>query len=243
MDLVLAYLLRIAPGLALGFVLLILTRQQPRLRIIFYLALFILLRDAMTPLRLWSFGSEGFFWLRLRPDPTFLVLFGVSCGVMTVAVYFLDRANQSLFQWTRGPLIPGLLLGLAGALVVVAPMAVLYRFTPIEDRGGSVATSLLPGLIAFAVLGNLLEEGIFRGYVYGQLALWMAPMQAAITSGVVFSFCHIFLASTVTDIGLPLLAFTLWEGIIAGLVGARSGVTASTVSHGGAIFAICSGLI
>jgi hypothetical protein len=71
----------------------------------------------------------------------------------------------------------------------------------------------------------------------------MTPVTAGIASGVVFAFCHIYLATTVTDAGVNLLAFTLWEGIIAGLVGAKGGVLASTVTHGGAIFLLSSGLI
>src|SRR4051794_27439221 len=53
------YLTRVAPALLIGVVLLFLTRGQAKSRIAIYLALFILLRDAMTPLGLWSFGSEG----------------------------------------------------------------------------------------------------------------------------------------------------------------------------------------
>ena len=49
--------------------------------------------------------------------------------------------------------------------------------------------------------------------------------------------------STVTGVGYPLLLFTLWEGMIAGIVGARGGVLPSTLTHGGAIFLLSSGLI
>ena len=136
-----------------------------------------------------------------------------------------------------------LLTGIAGALVVVAPLVVVYQYTPIESRGGPVPFQNLPALLVFTLLGNLFEEALFRGYVYGQLALKMAPIRAGIASGVVFAFCHIYLATTVTGIGYPLLAFTLWEGIIVGIVGAKSGVLPATLAHGGAIFLLSSGLI
>ena len=71
----------------------------------------------------------------------------------------------------------------------------------------------------------------------------MTLLQAGISSGVVFAFCHIYLAITVTGIGYPLLVFTLWEGIIVGIVGAKAGVLFSTLAHGGAIFLLSSGLI
>ena len=101
----------------------------------------------------------------------------------------------------------------------------------------------VPALLVFAVLGNLLEEALFRGYVYGYLAQQMTPIRAGISSGVVFAFCHIFLAITVTEVGYPLLVFTLWEGMIAGIVGAKCGVMPATLTHGGAIFFLSSGLI
>ena len=40
-----------------------------------------------------------------------------------------------------------------------------------------------------------------------------------------------------------MLAYALWEGIIARLVASRHGVLSSTVTHGGAIFLLSSGLI
>jgi membrane protease YdiL (CAAX protease family) len=209
-----------------------------------YLALFILLRDAMTPLGLWTFGAQGFFWIRLHDDPSFLILFGIACLGLTMAMYFFDRENRPLLQWLRGPWYRGLLWGTIGALAVVAPFVVIYRYTPIDTRGGVVSSTLLPAILVFALLGNLLEESLFRGYVYGQLlSQKMTPLSAAIASGVIFCFCHIYLATTVTNIGYPLLVFTLWEGIIAGLVGSKCGVLPSTLTHGGAIFLLSSGLI
>jgi membrane protease YdiL (CAAX protease family) len=243
LETIVSYLARVAPGLVLGVVLLFLARREPRVRIVLYLALFILLRDAMTPLGLWSFGAQVFFWIRLLDDPWFLILFGIACLGLSIAIYFLDRENQPLLQWTRGNWPRGLLWGVVGALVVVAPFAVIYRYTPIDTRGGPVSSHLLPAILVFALLGNLLEEALFRGYVYGQLAQKMAPLGAAIASGVIFFFCHIYLATTVTDAGYPLLVFTLWEGIIAGIVGSKGGVLPSTLTHGGAIFLLSSGLI
>jgi membrane protease YdiL (CAAX protease family) len=237
-----SYFARVAPGLLLGALMLLLARHQPRLRIVIYLALFVLLRDAMTPLGLWSFGTEGFFWIRLARDPVFLVVFGLACAAISVGLYYLDRENRPLFKWTRGSVPVGLAWGLAGALVVVAPLVVVYRFTDINSRGGPVPVELLPALLLFALLGNLLEEALFRGYAYGHLAERMPPIKAGIASGVVFAFCHIYLALTVTAAGYPILLFTLWEGIIAGLVGAKGGVLPSTLTHGGAIFLLSSGL-
>jgi uncharacterized protein len=243
LETIATYFIRVAPGLVLGAVMLFLARREPRLRIVIYLALFTLLRDVMTPLGLWSFGPQGFFWIRLSSDPWFLVHFGVSSLALTLALYYLDRENRPLVQWTRGKLPLGILWGIGGLGVVVAPLVAVYQATPIESRGGPVPVQNLPALLVFALLGNLLEELLFRGYVYGEFARKMTPIQAGIGSGIVFAFCHIFLAITVTGVGYPLLVFTLWEGIIAGIVGAKGGILPATLTHGGAIFLLSSGLI
>jgi membrane protease YdiL (CAAX protease family) len=242
LQVVLGYFGRVAPGLALGAAMLVLTRRNAPARIPIYLALFVLLRDAMTPLGLWSFGSQGFFWIRLHNDPWFLIASAVSSLAIVLAVYSLDTENQALFRWKRVTAPIGLLWGIGGMFLVVAPLAVVYQFTPIESRGGTVPLHVLPALLVFALAGNLMEESLFRGYVLGQLEQTMSLMAAGVASGVVFAFCHIFLALTVTDIGYPLLLFTLWEGVIAGAVGARCGVLFSTITHGGAIFLLASGL-
>ena len=127
--------------------------------------------------------------------------------------------------------------------MMVAPLAAVYQYTDIGARGGPVPSQNIPAILIFALLGNLFEEALFRGYVYGQLAQWMTPIKAGISSGVVFAFCHIYLATTVTGIGYPILVFTLWEGIVAGVVGAKGGVIPATLTHGGAIFLLSSGLI
>lgn len=237
------YAVRILPGVGVGAVVLA-TRPRPIARVGVYVLLFVLLRDAMTPVGLWSLGSEGFFWLRIYPSPLFMILFGIVTLSATFGIYLLDEEQRRLVRWFDGP-SPALggLLGLAAALVVVAPLFVVYRTVPIAERGGQVAASLLLPLAVFALLGNLFEEWLFRGYVLGYLAERRSRLSAGIVSGIVFAFCHVFLATTVTDVGLPLLIFTLWEGVLAGLIGAKFGVIPATVTHGGAVFLLASGLI
>src|SRR3954452_14491879 len=109
LDTVATFLVRVAPGLALGAAMLFLARREPRARVVVYLALFVLLRDAMTPLGLWSFGSQAFFWIRLHDDPGFLVVFGVACLMLSLGLSYLDRDNRSLFRWTRGSMSRGIL--------------------------------------------------------------------------------------------------------------------------------------
>jgi uncharacterized protein len=243
LDMIAAHMLRVTPAFALAALVIYFTRQHARLRIVVYLAMFVLLRDTMTRPDMWSFGSQGFFWIRLSSDPWFLIAAGISCLAASVGLYYLDRDNQPLFRWVRGNLALGLLWGLGGVLVIIAPFAISYQYTPIEARGGTVPLQLLPAVLCFAILGNLFEEALFRGYVFGFLAEQATPIRAGLVSGIVFAFCHIFLAISVTNVGYPLLVFTLWEGVITGMVGAKGGVIPATLTHGGTIFLLSSGLL
>jgi hypothetical protein len=241
-ELLADYAVRIAPGLAVIGALL-LFRVRPIVRVGLYIIIFILFRDLMTPLGLWSLGDEGGLWLRIYPSGVFMVAFGVSAAAALLAIHYLDRENRCYVSFFRGKHhVLGLAIGLLTAILVVSPFFFIYPSVPIGERGGGVAASLLFPLAIFSLFGNFFEEGIFRGYVLGYLSERHSLTVAGIASGFVFAACHSFLAITVTDVGLPLLLFTVWEGILAGLVGARYGVIPATLTHGGAIFLLASGL-
>ena len=146
-------------------------------------------------------------------------------------------------MWFKENKLTGIVIGFLGCLTVVLPFLITYRFIDIDVRGGIVPVSLLTPILIFALLGNLFEETLFRGYVIGILDASKGLVYKGLVSGLIFAFCHIFLATTVTDIGIPLLLFTLWEGAIAGLVGVKYGIIPATLTHGGAIFLLSSGLL
>ncbi len=236
------YVFRVLPAfipIALVFFIL-----KPRAagRVVIYIMVFILLRDTMTPLGLWRLGREGFFWLRFTEDPIFLLLFGAAGAVMMTALIRLDRENRRHIRFFRGHKGTGVLLGLSAALIIVLPFIFPYSSVSLSARGGTVAPRLLMPIAVIALGGNFLEEGLFRGYVLGYLQERFSPLIAAAGSGILFSFCHMFLAITVSDAGLPVIIFTLWEGCIAGLVGVRRGLIPAALAHGGAVFLLAAGL-
>jgi hypothetical protein len=201
------------------------------------------MRDAMTPLGLWSLGAtNGVFWIRLSSDPLFLIIFGILSLGTVAALYMADRENREHLVWFREDSVLGTVLGVVGSIAVVAPFFLLYPRIEMGARGGPVASSLLLPILIFTLLGNLFEETLFRGYVLRYLEEKHRPLIAGIYSGLVFAICHIFLATTVTGIGTPILLFTIWEGVIAGLVGAKYGLIPATLTHGGAVFLLSSGL-
>lgn len=243
-EILLAYFGRVLPGVVLLGVLIVVFRWNAAVRVVVYIALFVLLRDAMTPLGLWRFGAvNGVFWIRLSEDPWFLIAFGLASAGLVVAAVVFDGETRRYVRFRRGSIIQGIAVGVIAAVAVVVPLAIAYRFVPVDLRGGDVAARLLPAMLVFALLGNLFEELLFRGYVVGLLEPRYGAMRAGVLSGFAFAGCHVFLALTVTAVGTPLLVFTVWEGVIAGIVGGRYGVLPATLTHGGAIFLLSSGLV
>ncbi len=244
MELLYDYLLRLLPGLVLaGAFFFLVPRRLMLLRLTGYILFFIFIRDAMTPTGLWSFGTEGFFWIRFTGNHFFLILFGLSGIAMVALMNFCDPDLKGLIVWFRGHIGAGIVTGFLGAAVVVLPLAFLYSGVSLSLRGGEVESSLLLPLLVITMGGNLYEEVLFRGYLQGYLESGgETSLRAALTSGVAFAFGHVFLALTVTSVGWPLLLFALYEGIVAGFVRMRGGVIPSTVTHGMAIFFLSSGL-
>ncbi|MGW4793281.1 CPBP family glutamic-type intramembrane protease, partial [Nonomuraea sp. NPDC004297] len=133
--------------------------------------------------------------------------------------------------------------GLGGGVLAAGPVLLLSTATPQAGRGGAVAVALLPVLLLFSLSGNLAEEVLFRGFLQGRLERHAGPVRAALLSALLFAACHAFLASTVTDVGWPLLAFTLYEGLICAFLRLRDGVIAAALAHGVAIFLLAGAFV
>ncbi|WP_010276049.1 CPBP family intramembrane glutamic endopeptidase [Paenibacillus senegalensis] len=245
MELLMEYSLRVTPGLLLiALCYFLLPHKSVAFRIFLLIFGFILVRDVMTPLGFWQFGtSGGTVWVRFIENGPLLLTLGAVSLVLTAVILRFNRRFNSYLLWI-GPNKPvSVAVGLAGALVVLAPFFVMYLFVPIGERGGIVPTNLLLPLLCMALLGNFMEEVLFRGYVQGYLAKLTTAWRAAILSGLLFGAGHIFLASTVTDLGIAVLLFTVYEGIVCGVVRMKYGIVASTLTHGLTIFVLASGLI
>ena len=72
---------------------------------------------------------------------------------------------------------------------------------------------------------------------------WLPAWRAALVSGLLFGLCHAFLATTVTQVGAPIVVFTVIEGVVAGLVYCRAGLLGASLAHGLAIFALAAGWV
>lgn len=246
MNILIPYLLRIAPGMILTAAILILMKKRsPLLHLFVFIMLFLLTRDAMTPEKLWSFGTEGFFWMRFVPDPIVLCFIGLTSLIMVFVMNKLSPELKAVIIWKKGSTLSGLAAGLASSLLVVTPFILMQLSTPIAERGGTVPLHILPFVLFTALAGNLYEEILFRGYLQGWIEknYNFGAVRSALTSGAFFGFGHLFLAYTVTDVGLPIIIFATWEGCIAGLVRSRWGVIPATLTHGLAVFIMAGGFI
>lgn len=239
------YSLRLAPGLALVAVTVgLLGRAAPALRIAVLVMGFVLIRDLMTPLGFWTFGrtGSGLPWLRFQDDGPLLVIFGVA-GVVLVGLVLRTQKDLSAYLTWGRPDGRALLTAVAGAAIVALPLLGVMALVPVDDRGGPVAAGLLLPLLVLALGGNLMEEVLFRGYLQGYLETTsLGTVRVILASGLLFATGHAFLAVTVTDLGWPILAFTLVEGLVCAWVKHRSGVPAAALTHGLIIFAIACGV-
>lgn len=138
---------------------------------------------------------------------------------------------------------------LAGmALASLAAVGLLIRFDPENSREVVFlrkGEGLKGWLSALAALAVLLAPFVV---LYGRIDLedrggavdpaFLAPLLLFAVAGNLLE--ELLFRGYV---GTPLLLFTLWEGVLCGIIGARYGVLPSTLVHGGAIFALPSGLL
>ncbi|TGK39738.1 CPBP family intramembrane glutamic endopeptidase [Leptospira andrefontaineae] len=238
------YFLRVTPALVFAGIFWFVIKPEPKLRILIYILLFVLFRDAMTGAGLWSIGSEGGFWIRLSKSSLILVTLGATSIVLVFILWKFDIENRRWVLWFRGNQVFGVLLGLLSSVAIALPVWILNRsLSGGGIPGGEVDVSLLLPMLWFSLAGNLYEEFLFRGYIRGIAEEKFGWLRASFISGISFAFFHIFLASTVTSIGFPLLVFTLWEGCICGFLASRYGLLSSAIAHGFGIWILASGVI
>ena len=234
MAVLINYATYLAPGLLLfGLWFALTPRSLTALRILILLAAFVLMRDVMTPLGLWSLGSE--VQLAFTANAFVLAALG-GLSLLLIAVLMRVAPDLSaLICWSRGHRIGGLAVGLAVGCLIGVP---LRFYQAIEASAIPGYWAWLPGMVVLAYGANALEEVLFRGYLQGYLEQQVTPLRAALISDVAFAACHTFLALSVTQLGWPVLLFTLIEGLACALVRLRYGVLAATLTHGTAILLI-----
>lgn len=123
-----------------------------------------------------------------------------------------------LILWSKGHRASGLTVGIVVGCLIGVPLR-FYQGIEVSAIPGYWVS--LPGMVVLAYGANALEQVLFRGYLQGYLEQHVAPLRAALASGVAFAACHAFLALSVTQLGWPVLLFTLIEGLACVLVRMR----------------------
>ncbi|SCX70593.1 CPBP family intramembrane glutamic endopeptidase [Variovorax sp. EL159] len=239
-SLLFGYFVSILPAGVLALALLLLIpRALVGARLAVHILFFILARDAMSPAGFWQLNAGS---MRLSgPAPVLLALAGMSAALV-VGVAWLERAaREGMPWWRKGQVVASVLWGVAGAVVVTAIAAALKAALGLPSLPAPSPSMYAP-ILAFTLLGNAYEELLFRGMLQERLARHMSATRALLVGAVMFSLCHAWLALIVTRVGLPVLVFTLIEGLVAGFVYRRAGLLGATLAHGLAIFALAIGL-
>lgn len=239
MTALLEYGFYVLPALALLAAWFALTpKGEIGLRIAVLLAAFVLMRDAMTPLGIWAPSPQ--MQLGFTSDPLLLIGLGAaSLGVAFGLAKLVPDLGGLLVTFKKGRSM-GLIVGFATGAAVAAPIAAMHGIPLFASPAITSAWAI--GIITLAYGGNALEEVLFRGFLQGHLESLTTPLRAALASGIAFAACHGFLAYTVTQIGWPILAFTLVEGIACALVRMRYGLAPAIATHGTAILLISTPL-
>lgn len=238
MEQLVPYFLSITPAFVVFVLLLvILPRELTVLRITVHLVFFVLARDAMTPQGLWQVGAGS---LRLTGSETALGVMGLLSLSLVGATYAWEARSRAYVRWFGARRWYSLAYG-AGGAALIATVAAGFKAASQAPSLPAPAQALLPTILLFALAGNAYEEFLFRGLLQGYLQRHLTAVRAALASGLLFCLCHAFLAVTVTQVGTPILVFTLLEGVVAGLVCVRAGVLGATLAHGGAVFILASG--
>lgn len=246
MSLLFNYFVRISPGVVLlSLTYFLLPKKENVFKIYLLLFGFILMRDAMTPLSLWEFGiTDHIIWLRFIENPLVLLTIGFLSLVISLFLYHFIPELKTDFKWfATSKKWHAIVTGVLMPVIVIGPFVLFYASVPLLHRGGEVPSDLLFPLLFFSLFGNFLEELLFRGYLQGYFKKQqLSANKRVLLSGLFFSIGHIFLALTVTNLGILILLFTFWEGIICATIHEKYGLVSATLTHGLSIFLLASGL-
>jgi membrane protease YdiL (CAAX protease family) len=254
-DLV-GYAIRVAPAIVLVVALYLLMRGEKALplRIMVVVVGFLVIRDTLITFGVWGYGlANGWLpYVRFVHDPFLVTYFAVGSVLTAAILVVIERDGYKLLWWGRFNW-RAIVWGLGGGLVIGGVLALAYTFggVPLAQRGGPLAHDMLWPMVAVAIFGNLTEDVLVRGYIQGYLGTVLSPVRAAIGSGLFYAFFHLFLAIEIITVfpmpglhlGIPILVFALFDGLVCAFVRMKAGLIPAAVSHGLGVLVLATGLI
>ena len=106
------------------------------------------------------------------------------------------------------------LLGYVGYIAFAGVWALIVGGGGAEDSGATSASGADPVVIALmfagvAVAAPIVEEIVFRGYLFAALTRWRGPWPAAIISGLLFGLAHVLVHPPAALLPIAVMGFLL----------------------------------
>ncbi len=190
-------------------------------------------------LLIWTIGAERLstpIWLGIYSLLTYLLAIGLS-------VYVLPKISKkwrtsreemgltSLPTWTDIGLSP---IGFVASLILAAGLTALFNLFPwfnaeeTQETGFSLYMNSSERIIAFivlAVIAPVMEEVIFRGWLYGKLRSRLGMISAILITSVLFGVLHFqwnvgvnVFALSIVLCGLREVTGTIYAGILTHMI-------------------------
>jgi membrane protease YdiL (CAAX protease family) len=234
----LAYGTHVAPAVAAGAAFLcVVPRRLHAWRLAAYLIALMALRDAMTPLGIWTIGPTGA--LRFTFDAVALVGLGLLAVAVVGLLQTLEPGLRPHLCWFERKRAVGVGLGLLGAMLIAAPLLAARQQAGV--MGVMPPMTLVAPTLVLALGGALLEETLFRGWFQGLAAQELGAFGAAWASAALFALCHAPLAIATTGHGWPVVGVTFYIGAVCAGLRMRWGLVPAVLAHGLGIFALAAG--
>ena len=204
---------------------------------------FIYVRDALLPAGLWTIRAEletGVFEMKFIEDIYALSALCVLCIFNAGLMYYTNKVVLPL-KSMRIELLRNCAVGVGFSLLIYYPVYLYRQLSPMVVLSNLQNNPpLSAAVLGICLCGNLVEEVLYRGFLARYLKSYGVSMLRSIfIQASMFAVLHMYLAFIVTDVGVPVLVFTFYEGLICAYLENRYGLAASTVAHGLAIFYFC----
>jgi uncharacterized protein len=204
---------------------------------------FIYVRDALIPAGLWTIHTtDGRFEMKFIEDTSTLFLLSWICLFNVWLTHFANKGVLPLTIINKSitPL-SAVGIGFLFSLAIYYPVYVYRQIMPTVLLANIQRNFPLTIANLFMCLcGNMMEETLYRGYLARYLKSYgISMIRSVFIQGALFAVLHMYLAFTVTNAGVVVLFFTLYEGLLCAYAEYRYGVVTSTVAHGLAIFYFC----
>ena len=140
------------------------------------------------------------------------------CSFVIFLPLFLKKYKQEKihgFQLRKKKILYYILFGIVTSLVINVFFLKLERMIPIPATLNQIEVTYdwyyVGRVISTAIFGPILEELLFRGFLYQESKKWMKPMSAILFITVIFTLCHTTVYSFLTAIVTSFLVLDALE--------------------------------